>query len=53
MLKKVMGDGGFEIGEYNKQEFITKQLILCEYLTALNILRKGGFFINYFRKFCL
>jgi cap1 methyltransferase len=41
----VMGDGGFQIEDFNKQEIITKQLVLCQFITALNVLRKGGNFV--------
>ena len=38
----VTGDGGFCVdGVENSQEYLTQQLVLCQYLTALMCLRKG------------
>lgn len=42
----VMADGGFSVeGEENIQEILSKQLYLCQCLTALKILRKNGSFV--------
>lgn len=42
----VMGDGGFSVqGNENEQEFLMKQLILCQCITAFEVLRKGGNFM--------
>ena len=42
----VMGDGGFSVaGQENFQEVLTKRLVLCQFLCALNILRKDGYFL--------
>ncbi|XP_070579029.1 cap-specific mRNA (nucleoside-2'-O-)-methyltransferase 1-like [Ptychodera flava] len=42
----VMGDGGFSVaGQENIQEILTKQLLLCQFLCALNVLREGGNFV--------
>ncbi|XP_019624485.1 PREDICTED: LOW QUALITY PROTEIN: cap-specific mRNA (nucleoside-2'-O-)-methyltransferase 1-like [Branchiostoma belcheri] len=42
----VMGDGGFSVeGQENLQEVLSKQLVLCEFLCALSILRIGGCFV--------
>ena len=32
-------------GEENKQELLTKQLVMCQFACALSILRKGGHFV--------
>ncbi|XP_002022824.2 cap-specific mRNA (nucleoside-2'-O-)-methyltransferase 1 [Drosophila persimilis] len=41
-----MADGGFSVeGEENIQEILSKQLYLCQFLTALKILRKNGNFV--------
>lgn len=41
-----MADGGFSVaGQENIQEILTKQLLLCQFATALGILRTGGNFI--------
>ncbi|BFG02309.1 cap-specific mRNA (nucleoside-2'-O-)-methyltransferase 1 [Drosophila madeirensis] len=41
-----MADGGFSVeGEENIQEILSKQLYLCQCLTALKILRKNGNFV--------
>ncbi|XP_033102913.1 cap-specific mRNA (nucleoside-2'-O-)-methyltransferase 1-like [Anneissia japonica] len=42
----VMADGGFSVeGQENLQEVLTKQLLLCQFLCALSILREGGNFV--------
>lgn len=42
----VMADGGFNVeGEENYQEVKVRQLVLCQFLTALCVLRKGGSFL--------
>ncbi|XP_065911664.1 cap-specific mRNA (nucleoside-2'-O-)-methyltransferase 1-like isoform X2 [Dysidea avara] len=42
----VMGDGGISVeGEENIQEILTKQLVLCQFLCALSVLRSGGNFV--------
>ncbi|XP_035670765.1 cap-specific mRNA (nucleoside-2'-O-)-methyltransferase 1-like [Branchiostoma floridae] len=42
----VMADGGFSVeGQENLQEVLSKQLVLCEFLCALSILRIGGCFV--------
>ncbi|XP_073835505.1 cap methyltransferase 1 [Musca autumnalis] len=42
----VMADGGFSVeGEENIQEILSKQLYLCQCLTALKILRSNGSFV--------
>lgn len=42
----VMADGGFSVeGQENIQEILSKQLYLCQFLFALNILRPGGHFL--------
>ncbi|XP_061395406.1 cap-specific mRNA (nucleoside-2'-O-)-methyltransferase 1 [Musca vetustissima] len=42
----VMADGGFSVeGEENIQEILSKQLYLCQCLTALKILRNNGSFV--------
>uniref|UniRef100_A0A1I8MRU7 Cap-specific mRNA (nucleoside-2'-O-)-methyltransferase 1 n=1 Tax=Musca domestica TaxID=7370 RepID=A0A1I8MRU7_MUSDO len=42
----VMADGGFSVeGEENIQEILSKQLYLCQCLTALKILRNKGSFV--------
>lgn len=42
----VMADGGISVeGQENIQELLTKQLVLCQYMCALAILRKGGHFV--------
>ena len=46
MLHFVMGDGGADYSQdQNSQEVILKQLLLCQFLCALNVLRKGGHFV--------
>jgi len=45
-LDLVTADGGFSVdGEENYQEELLKQLILCQFLTALSILRRNGNFV--------
>ncbi|CAF1274866.1 unnamed protein product [Adineta ricciae] len=42
----MMADGGFSVeGQENIQEILSKQLYLCQFLTALTILRPGGHFV--------
>lgn len=42
----VMADGGFSVeGQENIQEILSKQLYLCQCLTALKILRNNGSFL--------
>ncbi|XP_013115503.2 cap-specific mRNA (nucleoside-2'-O-)-methyltransferase 1 [Stomoxys calcitrans] len=42
----VMADGGFSVeGEENIQEILSKQLYLCQCLTALKLLRTNGSFV--------
>lgn len=42
----VMADGGFSVdGQENIQEILSKQLYLCQCLTALKILRSNGHFV--------
>eukprot|EP00002_Diphylleia_rotans_P002545 TRINITY_DN1159_c0_g4_i2.p1 TRINITY_DN1159_c0_g4~~TRINITY_DN1159_c0_g4_i2.p1 ORF type:complete len:424 (+),score=76.27 TRINITY_DN1159_c0_g4_i2:72-1343(+) len=42
----VMADGGVSVsGQENIQEIITKQLVMCQFLAAISILRKGGHFL--------
>ena len=37
---------GFSVaGQENLQEVLTKRLVLCQFLCALSILRKGGYFL--------
>ncbi|KAH8419706.1 hypothetical protein KR009_001309 [Drosophila setifemur] len=41
-----MADGGFSVeGQENIQEILSKQLYLCQFLTALKILREKGSFV--------
>ncbi|XP_068158732.1 cap-specific mRNA (nucleoside-2'-O-)-methyltransferase 1 [Drosophila tropicalis] len=41
-----MADGGFSVeGQENIQEILSKQLYLCQFLTALKILRENGNFV--------
>ena len=43
----VMADGAFSVkGQENIQEILSKQLYLCQFLTALGILRLGGHFVS-------
>uniref|UniRef100_A0A3Q2NN56 Cap-specific mRNA (nucleoside-2'-O-)-methyltransferase 1 n=1 Tax=Fundulus heteroclitus TaxID=8078 RepID=A0A3Q2NN56_FUNHE len=45
-LHFLMADGGFSVdGQENIQEILTKQLLLCQFLTALSTLRTGGHFV--------
>jgi len=44
-LDLITADGGFDIKNYNGQEQVTSQLLLCEIYTALNTQKKGGMFI--------
>uniref|UniRef100_A0A3Q3IKW6 Cap-specific mRNA (nucleoside-2'-O-)-methyltransferase 1 n=1 Tax=Monopterus albus TaxID=43700 RepID=A0A3Q3IKW6_MONAL len=45
-LHFLMADGGFSVeGQENIQEILSKQLMLCQFLTALSTLRPGGHFI--------
>ncbi|XP_061667490.1 cap-specific mRNA (nucleoside-2'-O-)-methyltransferase 1 isoform X2 [Syngnathoides biaculeatus] len=45
-LHFLMADGGFSVeGQENLQEILTKQLLLCQFLTALSTLRTGGHFV--------
>ncbi|XP_071834985.1 cap-specific mRNA (nucleoside-2'-O-)-methyltransferase 1-like [Apostichopus japonicus] len=42
----VMADGGFSVaGQENIQEILTKQLLLCQFLCAISVLRVGGHFV--------
>jgi cap1 methyltransferase len=42
----VMADGGFSVkNQENIQEILTKQLLLCQFLCALSVLREGGHFM--------
>uniref|UniRef100_A0A4W3GG26 Cap-specific mRNA (nucleoside-2'-O-)-methyltransferase 1 n=1 Tax=Callorhinchus milii TaxID=7868 RepID=A0A4W3GG26_CALMI len=42
----IMADGGFSVeGRENLQEILCKQLLLCQFLVALSILRTGGNFL--------
>ncbi|XP_064623384.1 cap-specific mRNA (nucleoside-2'-O-)-methyltransferase 1-like [Lineus longissimus] len=42
----VMADGGFSVeGKENLQEILSKRLYLCQFLSALSILRVGGHFV--------
>lgn len=45
-LHVVMADGGFSVvGRENLQEYLSRQLVLCQFLTALATLQKGGVFV--------
>ncbi|XP_068199313.1 cap-specific mRNA (nucleoside-2'-O-)-methyltransferase 1 isoform X2 [Antennarius striatus] len=45
-LHFLMADGGFSVeGQENLQEILSKQLLLCQMLTALSTLRTGGHFV--------
>ncbi|XP_062267285.1 cap-specific mRNA (nucleoside-2'-O-)-methyltransferase 1 isoform X1 [Platichthys flesus] len=45
-LHFLMADGGFSVeGQENIQEILSKQLLLCQALTALSTLRTGGHFV--------
>uniref|UniRef100_A0A7M4EUI6 Cap-specific mRNA (nucleoside-2'-O-)-methyltransferase 1 n=1 Tax=Crocodylus porosus TaxID=8502 RepID=A0A7M4EUI6_CROPO len=42
----LMADGGFSVeGQENLQEILSKQLLLCQFLTGLSIVRTGGHFV--------
>lgn len=42
----VLADGGFDVsGHESIQELLSKQLYLCQFLCAINILRIGGNFV--------
>ncbi|XP_029422801.1 cap-specific mRNA (nucleoside-2'-O-)-methyltransferase 1 isoform X1 [Nannospalax galili] len=42
----LMADGGFSVeGQENLQEILSKQLLLCQFLMALSVVRTGGHFI--------
>eukprot|EP00057_Strongylocentrotus_purpuratus_P004716 XP_003729301.2 PREDICTED: LOW QUALITY PROTEIN: cap-specific mRNA (nucleoside-2'-O-)-methyltransferase 1 [Strongylocentrotus purpuratus] len=42
----VMADGGFSVeGQENIQEILNKQLLLCQFLVAMSIVREGGHFV--------
>ncbi|XP_039385955.1 cap-specific mRNA (nucleoside-2'-O-)-methyltransferase 1 [Mauremys reevesii] len=42
----LMADGGFSVeGQENLQEILSKQLMLCQFLTGLSIVRTGGHFV--------
>jgi len=47
MVELVVADGGMDVdgGEENYQEQVHKRLVLCQFLCALHILRKGGSFV--------
>ncbi|KAH0792330.1 cap-specific mRNA (nucleoside-2'-O-)-methyltransferase 1-like [Histomonas meleagridis] len=46
MVSLVTGDGGIAVdGQENDQEMLLKRLVLCQFLCALLILRKGGNFV--------
>uniref|UniRef100_W5NKB5 Cap-specific mRNA (nucleoside-2'-O-)-methyltransferase 1 n=1 Tax=Lepisosteus oculatus TaxID=7918 RepID=W5NKB5_LEPOC len=45
-LHFLMADGGFSVeGQENIQEILSKQLLLCQFLTALSVVRTGGHFL--------
>ncbi|CAG03561.1 unnamed protein product, partial [Tetraodon nigroviridis] len=45
-LHCLMADGGFSVeGQENIQEVLSKQLLLCQFLTALSTVRTGGHFV--------
>jgi len=45
-LHVVLADGGFSVtGKDNYQEFLSRQLVLCQCIAALITLRKGGVFV--------
>ncbi|NP_956427.1 cap-specific mRNA (nucleoside-2'-O-)-methyltransferase 1 [Danio rerio] len=45
-LHFLMADGGFSVeGQENLQEILSKQLLLCQFLTALSVVRPGGHFL--------
>ncbi|KAK6489450.1 cap-specific mRNA (nucleoside-2'-O-)-methyltransferase 1-like isoform X1 [Huso huso] len=42
----LMADGGFSVeGQENIQEILSKQLLLCQFLTGLSVIRTGGHFL--------
>ncbi|XP_043916302.1 cap-specific mRNA (nucleoside-2'-O-)-methyltransferase 1 [Protopterus annectens] len=42
----LMADGGFSVeGQENIQEILSKQLLLCQFLMALSVVRTGGHFV--------
>eukprot|EP00054_Salpingoeca_dolichothecata_P022381 m.146621 g.146621 ORF g.146621 m.146621 type:complete len:776 (+) comp24321_c0_seq2:67-2394(+) len=44
-LHFVMADGGFDVsGNENAQEILNKQLLLCQFICGLSLVRKGGHF---------
>eukprot|EP00050_Salpingoeca_kvevrii_P001677 m.176408 g.176408 ORF g.176408 m.176408 type:complete len:858 (-) comp10430_c0_seq2:82-2655(-) len=46
MLDFVMADGGFDVtGVENYQEIMNKQLLLCQFVTGLALLRPGGHYV--------
>ncbi|XP_026887386.2 cap-specific mRNA (nucleoside-2'-O-)-methyltransferase 1 [Electrophorus electricus] len=45
-LHFLMADGGFSVeGQENLQEILSKQLLLCQFLMALSVVRTGGHFV--------
>ncbi|XP_071388376.1 cap-specific mRNA (nucleoside-2'-O-)-methyltransferase 1 [Centroberyx affinis] len=45
-LHFLMADGGFSVeGQENIQEILSKQLLLCQFLTAMSTVRTGGHFV--------
>ncbi|XP_076612888.1 cap-specific mRNA (nucleoside-2'-O-)-methyltransferase 1 [Chaetodon auriga] len=45
-LHFLMADGGFSVeGQENIQEILSKQLLLCQFLTAISTIRTGGHFV--------
>ncbi len=43
-----MADGGFNVeGEENFQEVKVRQLVMCQFLTALTILKQGIFLLGH------
>ncbi|XP_067301850.1 cap-specific mRNA (nucleoside-2'-O-)-methyltransferase 1 [Pseudorasbora parva] len=45
-LHFLMADGGFSVeGQENIQEILSKQLLLCQFLTAMSSVRPGGHFV--------
>jgi cap1 methyltransferase len=45
-LALVTADGGFNVdGEENFQEVKVRQLVMCQFLTALTLLKQGGDFV--------
>ncbi|GAB5363814.1 hypothetical protein AAMO2058_000915400 [Amorphochlora amoebiformis] len=46
-LHMVLADGGFSVrgGKENRQELLSQQLVLCQFLTALMVLQEGGTFV--------